>query len=421
MTSPLKQLLLVFAAIAVLVVGGGMFYVHGGRARAERMAGFELWPDARQELNRYLTIWPGDHAARLLLAEAWYRDESLPGEEALDAAMEELAAIPDDCHEGPVARAQQGRIELLMRHRPWRAEQYLQRSLELAPDLVDSNFLMWKLYDLTGRSQQAEPYFWKVHDRAPEGLGRAERLREWYMSQFYPATANPMLERLMGLPPDPTSPLVGEARRFKEFRDSEPDRPIGHAALALAFQADGDLKTAMKLLEQGAEEIKEDDDHPFYLSVLVNVAFGLGDFPKAEEAFDKWPPPHAGHDYWYARALVMHQIRGEYEDARQCYLSLLKEWPGPVEWRVYNRLADCLARLKQPDEAAKVRARAKEIENLMSEEVLGKLRDSLGHLDEPKRAQELADFYRKIDRPREAAAWDSHVNWLKSRDVGLTE
>ena len=410
----LRRLLLALAAIGLLAAVGFGWYVYTGRSRAESLIGHELWRDARGELHRYLKLRPGDDGARLMLAEAYYRDESLPGEEAVEAAMSELESVPDDSEQAALARSQQARIELLLRHRPWRAEKLLEQSLSLDPELVDANYLMWKLYDLTGRSQLAEKWFWKVHNSAERGLPRAQRLREWFMSQFFPATANPALEILMGLPPDPESPLQGEARRFLRFRDAEPDRPIGHAALARAFQADGDLKFAMKLLDEGKPKITENANHPFFLATEINVALGLGDFPKVEKTLAAWPEPREGHEYLYCKALVAHQIRGEYAEAVDAYRALLKEWPGPVEWRIQNRLAECLARLKKGDEAAAVRRRAKEIENLMNDELLGKLRDALGHLDDPERVRELADFYRKIERFREADAWDSHADWVKS-------
>ena len=69
----------------------------------------------------------------------------------------------------------------------------------------------------------------------------------------------------------------------------------------------------------------------------------------------------------------------------------------------------------QQGRAAEVRKRAKQIEDLMKVEVHTHLRDILGDLNDADRLQEVVDFYRDIDRPREADAWQAHVDALRSR------
>lgn len=399
--------------LATAALGGAAWYVHGGKERGERLIEYQLWPRARQQLHWYVRLHPADYEARLRLAEAYYRDESLKGEQAAAGAMQQLGAIPDDAPQGAQARTQQGRVELFLRHRPSRARDWFHRALALDPHLVEANFLMWKLHELIGQSESAEPYFWPVFEQTEEGMPRAERLREWYMTQFYPTTANPALEAMMGLPPDPDNPLRGEARRCLRFREAEPDRPIGHTGLARAFQQDGDKKFAKQLLDIGAKAMKEKDADPAYLATLISVTHSLGEYRQAEAAFQRWPEPHEGFEYWRSQALILHEIRGEYAKAAEAYEKALAVWPGQVSWRVINRYADCLTRLRRTKEAAAARQKATDVINEMTEEQLRELRNALAVLDDPHQVMTVAAFYRRIDRPREAEAWESHVRWLQ--------
>lgn len=393
------------------------FYVEISRlGNAERLAKFGLWPDARRELLRYLR-WRGDDRAHLLVAESYIKDEQLDERVAIDESLKHLQMISDESELAARARVQESRVELLLRHRPWRAEKRMERSLALDPGFVDAHLMMWKLFDLTGRSHLAEQHFWIVHDAASQYSEKAIHLRAWYMSQFYPATANPALERLMGLTIDPqASQARNEAFRFIRFRNAEPDRPIGYAALARTFQMQGDLTFAMKILDEGKAAITADQDHPFFLATIVSVAVALGDFQRADQAFRRWPEQHAnGYEYWMTRATVLHEVRGEYASAIQAFDQALAGWPGVVDWRLQNRKADCLARLRRPREAAEVRARAKNMENQMAAEIHRKLRDALGHLDNAERVSEMTEFYERIGRQREARAWESVAVWLRSQ------
>ena len=54
----------------------------------------------------------------------------------------------------------------------------------------------------------------------------------------------------------------------------------------------------------------------------------------------------------------------------------------------------------------------------MDDRVHRRLRDALGYLNDAKRVPEVVDFYQKIGRPREAAAWSDHLGRLQSQPAG---
>ena len=49
----------------------------------------------------------------------------------------------------------------------------------------------------------------------------------------------------------------------------------------------------------------------------------------------------------------------------------------------------------------------------MDEKIHQRLRRVLGNLNDPEQLPEVVDFYQKIDRPREAAAWSDHIARLR--------
>jgi tetratricopeptide (TPR) repeat protein len=399
--------------VAVVGVGlaacGAWLWAESGRSEARALAKYGLWPEVRQALDKYLWLHPRDFPSRLLYAEALVKDGQLLAEEALPRAIAHLQAIPDTAPEGPRARTQEGRIELFLLHHPSRAEGLFRQAIELDPEMPEPYYLLWKLKDLTGRAHLAEPEFWKVYEFSALPV-RGIRLREWYMSQFYPATANPLLDRLMGLvPPERNTPDQVEAFRLLGFRNAEPESPLGYAALARWFQAENDARAALDTLDKDAAKVPDAESDPFYLATLISILIELGEFDRADRCFERWPEPHSGYEYWLTRGRVLQEIRGEYAEAVRAYDLALAEWPGQVDWRTRNRKANCLARLRDQAGAARERERSKVLEQLMDEKVHQELRYAMGFLDDPKQLQKVVDFYRKIDRPREAAAWSEHI------------
>jgi tetratricopeptide (TPR) repeat protein len=359
-------------------------------------------------LARYRWLHPHDAEAHLLYAEALVKDENLPQDAAVADALRHLRAIPDTASLGTRGRTQEGRLELFVLHHPSRAEGLLRRALELDADAPDPHYVLWKLKDLTGRSHQAEHEFWTVYEASPIEH-RAWRLREWYMSQFYPATANPLLDRLMGIVPRQTDPSQGEALRFLRFRNAEPEAPLGYAALARWFQLEGDSRFALTTLDQAKANIPDPEQDPYFTGTLTSLLIELGELERADQCFQRWPEPRSGYEYWLTEGQVLQEVRGEYAQACAAYDRALSEWPGPIDWRTRNRKANCLARLRDQAGAARERERAKVLENLMEEKLHQRLRRALGFLEDPMQVQMVVDFYRQIDRPREAAAWEEQV------------
>jgi tetratricopeptide (TPR) repeat protein len=236
------------------------------------------------------------------------------------------------------------------------------------------------------------------------------------MSQFYPATANPVLDRLMGIvKTEKYDADQVEAQRFIRFRNAEADAPLSYAALARWFQTSGDSRFAFELLEKSRDKMRNEERDPLYLATMISLLIERGDFARADQCFQLWPEPHAGYEYWLAKGQVLQEIRGQYTEAIQAYDLALRDWPGPVDWRTRNRKANCLARLRDQEGAAREREQAQVIEKLMDDKIHQRLRYVLSFLDQPAQLQELVEFYQKIGRPREATAWLEHIARVRSR------
>jgi tetratricopeptide (TPR) repeat protein len=233
------------------------------------------------------------------------------------------------------------------------------------------------------------------------------------MSQFYPGSANPTLNRMMGfLEEDEPDGVLVERFRLVAFLVDEPDRAVNYAAWAWWLHDDGNPKLAMEVLEQGIEKLEHPERNAFFVSVNVAVLFDLGRFDEMSTWMDLWPEPHTGYTYWRWQAAYLDEVQGKFEEALPLYQKAIVTWPGPAEWRVQNQMANCLSQMGQKQRAAEVRARAKQIEDLMEVEVHTHLRQILGDLNNAAKLEELVKFYRDIDRPREAQAWQEHVDAL---------
>jgi tetratricopeptide (TPR) repeat protein len=409
------QLVSLLVALLLAGLGGTWLWIERSWGQAQKLAAFGLWPDAHTAAARYLWLHPHDASARLLCAEAIVKDDRLPVAQAVAEAETHLRTIPDHAPAGARARAQEAGLELFLLYHPTRAEILLRRAIELQPESPQSYYLYWKLLDLTGRSHLAAPFFWKVYEASAVEL-RALRLREWYMSQFYPSTANPVLDRLLGIVKTPKYDAgQAEAQRYIRFRNAEPESPLCYAALARWFQLSGDSRFALESLEQGRDKMQNEEHDAFYLATMISLLIEQGEFDRAEECFKNWPEPHTGYEYWLAQGQVLQEVRSQYAEAVHAYDLALRDWPGPADWRTRNRKANCLAQLRDQTGAAREREQAKTIENLMTEKVHRRLRFVLGFLDRPELLQELVDFYQKIAGPREATAWSEHIARVRSK------
>jgi tetratricopeptide (TPR) repeat protein len=412
--------LIVVGVLACAWLGYTVMRSQRGLAEAERLLKRNVFSKAREEIDRYLWLHPRDPQALLVAAEILTRDESLETGPAIARAQTLLARIPAADKLGPVARSQQARLSFFVLHRPLEGQRLFEEAIKLDPDYIHARYLLWKLLDLTGRSDSAEPLFWQIYEKTPPG-DRPYLMREWYMSQFFPASANPLLDIQMGYS-DPSKPLQlnPEYVRLKEHRDAEPEEPVNHAALARWFQHDGDHTTALSLLEHGLK-IPGADKDPYFLSILLATLFERGDLDRAREFFQGWPEPREGYEYWRWAGMLADEADRNYPEAIKAYDQALAIWPGPVDWRTMYRRANCLARMRQPEAAAAARAEAKALESQMDTDIHMALREALDdkNLQDRAKLQQVQDFYRALRRPREVAAWQEILDQLPAPQAAI--
>lgn len=411
--------LIVVGVLACAWLGYNLMRSQRGLAEAERLLKRNVFTKAREEIERYLWLHPRDSRALLVAAEILTRDESLEAGPAIARAQTLLARIPDTDKLGAVARSQQGRLSFFVQHRPLEGQRQFEQAIKLDPEFIHSQYLLWKLLDLTGRSDSAEPLFWQIHAQTPPG-DRPYLMREWYLSQFFPASANPLLDIQMGYS-DPSKPLQlnPEYVRLKEHRDAEPGEPVNHAALARWFQHDGDHTTALSLLEQGLK-IPGAEKDPYFLSILLATLFERGELDRARQFFEGWPEPREGYEYWRWAGMLADEADRNYPAAVKAYDQALAIWPGPVDWRTMYRRANCLARMRQPEAASAAREQAKALESQMNTEVHMSLREALDdtNLQDRGKLLKVQEFYRALGRPREVAAWQEILDQLPAAPVG---
>ncbi len=405
---------IVLAMMAAASAAATVGWLETSFRRADRYARHGLWPETRLELARYLWLHPRSDAAHIAFAEACVRDEELSRTDGIAWAESHLERVPDRSPLAAMARSQQGRLELLLRLRPYRAEQLFRQAIKVNPRAIDPYFMLWKLGDLTGRSHLCETEFWQVYAAATPAE-RGGRLRELFMSQFFPATANPELDGVIGSFDAERNAARTEARRYIQFRDAEPDGPYGYAALGRWFGEEGDPKFALAILEKGRQEAPAWERDPLFLASLVNALIAVGELEQAAAVVDRWSAPQDGYEYWLSVGQVRHELRQDLEGALEAYGKALEFWPGPADWRTLNRQVACLNRLRRTDEAARLRERIAKLEALTCDEKLRSLRNSLGALDQPERIVELVEFYRELGRTREMRAWEEHAAWLRQR------
>lgn len=403
-------------ALAVLTWVSVSVFSNYQWSQAERSANRGRWPQVRVHLGRFLAIHPSDAKARLLLAEAFLKDEAnLTQQAAADAALRELERIPDASPHGPRARIQEARLRLFVLHQPRAAEERLRRAILLDPKSGEAPYLLWKLYDLTGRSDWADDAFWKSFETTPAPQ-RAERLREWYMSQFFPAYANPELDRLMGFLGEHDQPsVVSEFKRLQYFRETEPESPVALAAVAKWFYVEGDPKFALQLLTEAEPNLRAPYSEPFYVATLVSILIDLGELERAEAAFRRWPEPHAGYEFLKWQAIILDEVRQEFGQALDIYGRALAAWPGTADWRLQYRKAQCLARLGRSQEADALRNSARSIEKLMDRDYQSGLRQALVQLTDAAQLEKIRTFYQELSCPKEVHAWSEVLRVLAQR------
>lgn len=415
MTSRRKKQFAVFAIVAGgIALSAFVGFAWHAYSEAQRYAAFGLWTECRAELDKYLWIRRGDAAAHLLYAEAVLKDSMVESAAALPEALAHLSAIPDTSPLAATARSKEAQIALVELKRPSYAEQRFRRAIELDPNHLAAWYGLWKLLDQTGRSHLAETAFWRTYELSPEDK-RVLSLREWYMSQFFPAMANPVMDRAMGIIADrDQSSDISEGRRFQVFTQTEPKSPLGHVCWARWLDLAGVPGVGLESLYKAAETMENEESNPFYLHTVVATLIKMGELDDAAEAFQGWPADKAdGYEYWVTRGAVLHEIDANYSEAAESYRTALKVWPGQVDWRTRSQLATCLAAMGKIEDAEQERARVKQLEQYMGNSIHSRLRETLVHLDNPEPLVELVEFYRQIDRPREAECWELAIKRMR--------
>ena len=375
-----------------------------GFTKASELATFGLWGNARATLGKYLQLHPGDERARLFMAELWVKDDAIPGDESAPQAIAHLDRIPADSPFSNSANILKGRLQFFILHKPFTAEKLFREVIRRDENSLEAHQLLCNVFQMTGRYHLMEPWFWRTYDLSPPAE-RAVQLRYWYMSQFFPLTVADEMDQLMGFSAAATKSRPVELIRFSSFREAEADEPLARAALARWMERVGKLREALEVMQPDKIPVEDLPTDPFFLATLIDLLIGLGEFSQAEERFQQWPGPTDGFDYWRIKAILLEQSQGDFAAALQAYDRALEIWPGPADWRLMHRKAGCLARAKRNEEAITVRARAQAVEQLMKNEVHQRLRYILGSLDNPDYLREMADFYRKLGRTRETAAW----------------
>lgn len=407
--------------VAAVLAAVGWLWCDGGLAQAERLARHDLWVDVHAPLWRYLLVHPFDASANLLRAEALVKDSTVPLDQRLAGTLAALRRIPDSVPEAAVARVAEGRTRLFLMYEPGAAEERLKRAIELDPKSFDAHVVLWKLYDLTGQPDLVEPHFWAAYEAAPDER-KALVLRDWYFSQFYPTIANAEADQLMGFRFSPQQdPQAVEVNRLMRFRLAEPAGPYGHAAMARWFRDQGEFAFAVELLDtMAARMTPEGQQQPFFRGTLIDLLLELGEFERAGELFDSWSGPTDVREYDLVRGRVMTDVRGDATEAEAAFARALDGWPGPIDWRTMSRHATALVRLGRTGDADVERERIQGVQAAMEEPVLSNVRDRLQNLEDADGLREVAAFYRRIGRDREAECWTRYIDSLASRSPAST-
>jgi tetratricopeptide (TPR) repeat protein len=361
---------------------------------------------AESAFDRCLQYTPQDAELILLWAQAVISGRNRSPQQAAELALTRLQQIPDSSPFAAEARMREGRLGLLVLLKPDFAESRLRKSLQLGPPTLDANYLLWKACDLTERFPDSEPWFWAAYELTPVEQ-QPERLREWYTSQFSPQAANAELDRLMGfLEPERFSDDSVTLARLAAFRRNEPDSFLTTAAEAHFMIHLRDRDPAIDLLLkqwQRPGAITQD----FLMSTLVDVLLETGRLDEAQVIFERWTPSQSFQ--WLRTAGRMQQIVYQQDaEAVQLFEKAQPIWPGPIDWSLLHFKAQSLAKLGQRADSEAARAKARDIELLMELDVHRELRQALLDLRRPENLLKLEDFYRRIERDREANEWKKH-------------
>lgn len=395
-------ILLGLLMLSMISAGAGFFWLQRLPNQAQRLIAGRKFSEARQVLQTYLTWYRTDSRARLLLAEAYALDDTLPS--SADDALAQLEQISNLVPESADARFREGQLRFLIQHRPAAAERLLRVSLRLRPDFLPANILMWKLLDVTGRQPEAAALFWKVHQLSPLA-DRPVRLREAYLSEFSPGAASAELDRNWGiLGPDELPSPASEYRRYEMFMQAEPHEVLGYSAAMLWCIRHNKIEQASQLL---AVALKSEDytrEHLFY-AAMTSLMLEKGLFAEAEKVFNAWPHPHEGYEFFKYQGTILDEVQHDISGAVTAYRAAIQAETGDAEWTTQNRLAHCLHKLGEHAAAETVQKQAKIVEQLMEPKVHQRIRDGLVDLQNPAGLQPVLELYQALGRERMVDAW----------------
>ncbi len=393
------------AGLGVLVTVAAVFVrAEWGLSQAERSAAASDWVSVRRQLQWYLRLHPNHERAHLLMARAYAGGRRVSPQDAR-LAVDHLERIGADSELAAAAQLDAGRLDLVVLMRPQHAETHFRQALKRDDRLFQAQFLLWKTMELTGRSRRAEHVFWRVYQLSPPAT-RMVRLREWYLGQFFPYSANAPLDESFGfLRPGESPSEWTERRRFDRYLETEPGQALAATAGAQWYQRRGHRAEARKILDELAAESPTAYESPFFVATHVAVLLELGDYEAAQAAFARWPPAVRDFDYWRARAILLDEADANYQQAVEAYQQALAIWPGPIDWRTRGRLANCLARAGLREQAQQMRDRAAETRALLEGPIHDRARAALRSLDQASSLAAVVTFYRRLGRDREADCW----------------
>ncbi len=405
-----RRICIILLSLLAFAVGGGYLWLRRLPDQAARMIAGRKLGAARRALKTYLSVFSRDDRARLLLAEAYVLDDSLPS--AAEEALAQLGQISNLSPEVAEARFREGQLRFLILHQPAAGEKLLRHSLRVRPDFLPANMLMWRLLEVTGRQSLAEVQFWKVYQLSAPA-DRPLRLREAYLGEFSPGAASAELDRNWGLlGPDELPGPDSEYRRYEMFMKDEPQAILGYSAAMLWCLRHAKVGQAEKLLSV-AFELPDAETQPLYFEALISLFLEKGLFPDAQKAFGVWPHPHAGYEFFKYQGTILDEVQHDIPAAVTAYRTAIKLPTGDAEWTTQNRLAHCLHKLGEHAAAETVQQQAKIVEQLMEPKVHQRIRNGLANLQDPVGLQPVLDLYQALGRERAVDAWKQVIEELQ--------
>jgi tetratricopeptide (TPR) repeat protein len=400
-----RRIMMVLGVLLVMVLGAVAWWDRGERIAARKLLDRSRWKEARARLSRLVWLHPTDSGLRLMWAEAYARDDSLPARSTAERAVAILQEIPDDVAEGLDARIREARLRFLLLRQPMQAERLLRRALTINSQSAEALALLWRIFDMTGRGDWCEPIFRQLYEIGPPER-RVDYLRDWYLSQNDPAYITESLDEMLGFRESPAeNGRRLELKRLVAFRQAEPREPWLQAAVAQWFLEEKDLEQSQRIVTE-ARSLPGALEDPRLVSVLTNVLIEAGQFEDAAMAFDRWPEPHDDYAYWKTAGLLQENLHRNYVAASAAYAKAVAIWPGQADWRTQSRLAACLALSGEKGEAETVRQHATEVQHLYWPDHRERRHRALSAPFEDASRELLINFYRTLQRPDEMKYWE---------------